>query len=158
MKHPLPLLLAAFPLITLLSLTSCDRDNYLDWKYLNQSWFDAHQNDEGWQTTESGLMYRVIYEGIGDLKPGNKSIVYITYSGTFFNGYEFDSSDYSSMYVSDLCEGFIEGLKMMKQNAIYEFRIPYELGYGEDGSSPIPPYTVLIFKVELHNFWTTSSS
>ena len=42
----------------------------------------------------------------------------------------------------------------MRKNAIYEFRIPQELGYGEEGSSPIPPYTTLIFRVELHDFQT----
>ena len=51
--------------------------------------------------------------------------------------------------------GFTEGLKLMKEFGTYEFYIPYELGYGVKGagtegtSSHIPPYSTLIFRVEL---------
>ena len=68
--HTSRLLLAAATLLAAFAFSSCERDKYLDWKYINQSWYDEHKNDEGWHTTESGLMYRVIYDGIGDLKPG----------------------------------------------------------------------------------------
>lgn len=154
--HTSRLLLAAATLLAALAFSSCERDKYLDWKYINQSWYDEHKNDEGWHTTESGLMYRVIYDGIGDLKPGSKSAVLVSYRGTYFNGNEFDSGEMATLSVSGVVEGFAEGLKMMRKNAIYEFRIPQELGYGEEGSSPIPPYTTLIFRVELHDFQTLS--
>ena len=58
-------------------------------------------------------------------------------------------------YVSDFVPGFSEGLKKMHEFGIYEFYIPYDLGYGIDGtglegtSSHIPPYSTLIFRVEL---------
>ena len=156
--HTSRLLLAAAALLATFAFSSCERDKYLDWKYINQSWYDEHKNDEGWHTTESGLMYRVIYDGIGDLKPGSKSAVLVSYRGTYFNGNEFDSGEMATLSVSGVVEGFAEGLKMMRKNAIYEFRIPQELGYGEEGSSPIPPYTTLIFRVELHDFQTISQS
>jgi FKBP-type peptidyl-prolyl cis-trans isomerase FklB len=61
------------------------------------------------------------------------------------------------MYVNALVDGFREGLKVMNETGIYEFYIPYELGYGIKGagtegtSSHIPPYSTLIFHVTLND-------
>lgn len=153
MKRTTYLLLAA-AFFSLMSFSSCERDKYLDWKYLNQSWYNEHKNDEGWNTTESGLQYKIINEGIGDKRPNSKSGVLVTYSGTYINGKEFDSAENSYLTVSGVVSGFGEALKLMKQNAIYEIRVPYEIGYGEDGNGAIPPYTTLIFRITLNQFWT----
>lgn len=37
----------------------------------------------------------------------------------------------------------------MPVGATWELYIPYELGYGEAGSGPIPPFSALIFKITL---------
>ncbi len=148
------LFLLFFISLSFISLTSCKEDKYLDWRYINQQWLEQHKNDEGWKTTASGLQYKVIYEGIGDDRPSSKSAVTIAYTGTYINGVSFDSTTGYSGYLSSFVAGFQEGLKLMKENAIYEFRIPYELGYGDEGGSTIPPYTTLIFSVELKDFWT----
>ena len=82
-------------------------------------------------------------------------MVEIQYSGKLINGYQFDANDEYVGYVNSFVAGFSEGLKKMNEFGIYEFYIPYDLGYGIDGtgtegtSSYIPPYSTLIFYVEL---------
>ena len=82
-------------------------------------------------------------------------MVTIKYSGKLINGYEFDANDNYTAYVNNFVAGFAEGLKKMQEFGIYELYIPYDLGYGSKGtgtegsSSHIPPYSTLIFYVEL---------
>ena len=162
MKH-IKFLLSLFVLFSVFTFTSCKEDKYLDWKYINQQWYNQQKQmaaTEGseWQITESGILYKVIGEGIGDNnysgRPNDKSAVTITYTGRFFNDKSFDSNTKYSNYLSGFVPGFQESLKLMKRNAIYEVIIPYELGYGEDGGTSIPPYTTLQFRIELVEFWT----
>jgi FKBP-type peptidyl-prolyl cis-trans isomerase FklB len=37
----------------------------------------------------------------------------------------------------------------MPEGSVWELYIPYELAYGERGTQGIPPFSTLIFKVEL---------
>ena len=107
---------------------------------------------DGITTTASGLQYRVIAEGTGKA-PGATSQVTVHYAGTLINGEEFDSSykrgEPISFGLDGVISGWTEGVQLMKEGGKYEFFIPYDLGYGERGSSNIPPYATLIFTVEL---------
>ena len=46
-------------------------------------------------------------------------------------------------------KGWTEALKMMPEGSTWELFIPYDLAYGENGTQNIPPYSTLIFKVEV---------
>lgn len=168
MKRTTYLLLAA-ALFSLMSFSSCERDKYLDWKYLNQSWYNEQKSlkednsDKNyWTETESGLLYRIVPggEGIGDKHPSDKSWVNYQCTGVLFNGKVFQETANleSTINVKDskynIITGLQEGIKMMKKNAVYEFIVPYEIGYGEDGNGTIPPYTTLKFKIILSDFGT----
>jgi FKBP-type peptidyl-prolyl cis-trans isomerase len=107
-------------------------------------------------TTPSGLQYKCIFAGHAtSARPDDAKMVEIKYSGSLINGYQFDAADSYVGYVSSFVAGFSEGLKKMNEFGIFEFYIPYELGYGINGtgsegtSSHIPPYSTLIFQVEL---------
>ena len=138
--------------------SSCKQNDWLDWKTQNELWLIENAKRDGVETTPTGLQYKCIYQGVGpesSARPDDAKIVTIAYSGKLINGYEFDSSDAYDGYVRDFVAGFSEGLKKMYQWGIYEFYIPYNLGYGKEGagtegtSSHIPPYSTLIFHVEL---------
>ena len=45
MKHHTSRLLLAAVLLAAFAFSSCERDKYLDWKYINQSWYEQHKND-----------------------------------------------------------------------------------------------------------------
>lgn len=143
-------------LFVVLMVSSCKQNDWLDWKAQNELWLAQNAQRDGVQTSPSGLQYKCIREGEeGFARPDDTKMVTIKYSGKLINGYQFDASDSYKGYVSNFVPGFTEGLKKMKQFGIYEFYIPYDLGYGINGrgtegtSSHIPPYSTLIFRVEL---------
>lgn len=107
----------------------------------------------GVKTTASGLQYQVIQEGEGP-NPAAEDIVKVHYRGTLIDGTEFDSSysgeEPASFPLNRVIPAWTEGVQLMKVGAKYRFFVPYQLGYGEQGAPPdIPPYSTLIFDVEL---------
>ena len=102
--------------------------------------------------TGSGLQYEVISEGSGP-KPAATDMVEVNYKGTFTDGTEFDSSysrgEPARFPLNGVIPGWTEGIQLMNVGSKYKFYIPSELGYGPQGGGPIPPYSLLIFEVEL---------
>jgi FKBP-type peptidyl-prolyl cis-trans isomerase len=102
--------------------------------------------------TPSGLQYEIITETEGE-KPKENSIVRVYYMGTFTDGTPFDSSnedDGAYIPLEMVIGGWTEGLMLMSVGSKYRFYIPSNLAYGKEGiQSIIPPYSTLIFTVEL---------
>lgn len=108
---------------------------------------------EGVVTTKSGLQYEVLTEGTGK-SPKATDRVRCHYEGRLINGDVFDSSyqrdEPADFGLNQVIAGWTEGVQLMKEGAKYRFFIPYVLGYGERGAgSQIPPYSTLVFDVEL---------
>lgn len=144
-------------LLIIVLVSGCKRNGWLDWKIENQLWLLENATKEGIVTTPTGLQYKCIEPGWDkSARPDDTKIVTITYEGSLINGYVFDAAIETPMYVNTVIAGFAEGLKKMHQYGIYEFYIPYNLAYGKNGSGVegsekfIPPYSTLIFHVELH--------
>jgi FKBP-type peptidyl-prolyl cis-trans isomerase len=106
----------------------------------------------GISITSSGLQYEVISEGTG-AKPGRDDTVRVNYEGTFTDGTVFDSSyqrgEPVEFPLSGVIPGWTEGIQLMSEGARYRFYIPSDLAYGPQGRPSIPPYSPLIFEVEL---------
>jgi len=118
-----------------------------------EAFLAANADKPGVEVTESGLQFRVIEEGDG-VRPGADDRVTVHYRGRLINGVEFDSSyargEPATFGLSQVIPGWTEGLQLMQQGATYEFFIPSELAYGEQGRpGPIGPNSTLIFEVEL---------
>jgi FKBP-type peptidyl-prolyl cis-trans isomerase FklB len=108
---------------------------------------------DGVVTLASGLQYQVIKEGEGR-QPKATDSVKCHYEGFLVDGTLFDSSiqrgEPAVFGLQQVIAGWTEGLQLMKEGAKYRFFIPYMLGYGESGAGQsIPPYSALIFDVEL---------
>lgn len=104
-------------------------------------------------TTESGLQYEVLTAAEGP-KPLATNSVTVHYVGQLINGEMFDSSvdrgEPATFPLNRVIGGWTEGVQLMSEGAKYRFYIPYELGYGARGAgAAIPPYSTLIFDVEL---------
>lgn len=104
---------------------------------------------------ESGLQYEIIEAGEeGSDKPTKESKVRTHYHGTFIDGKVFDSSydrgQPAEFPVGGVIAGWTEALQLMNKGAKWKLFIPYNLAYGAQGSpGGIPPYSALVFDVEL---------
>jgi len=111
---------------------------------------------DGANSTESGLLYRIVQEGSGD-KPAADSTVTVHYRGTLIDGVEFDSSysrgEPTSFGLGSIIPGWNEILQMMPAGSKWEVVIPPHLAYGVGGAPPaIPPQATLVFEIELISF------
>lgn len=106
------------------------------------------------KTTNSGLQYEVLVEGNGPV-PTIDNEVKTKYVGTFIDGTEFDKSDNHGgtvdFPVSRVIRGWTEALMMMPVGSKWKIYVPQDLAYGAnpDPRSGIPPYSMLIFEMEL---------
>ena len=115
---------------------------------------EANGKREGVTTTKSGLQYEVLTPGKGERSPKATDTVVCHYEGRLVSGKVFDSSyernQPAEFGLNQVIPGWTEGLQLMSEGAKFRFYIPYLLGYGEQGAGPsIPPYSTLVFDVEL---------
>ncbi len=120
-----------------------------------EAFLQANAKKEGIQTTESGLQYEILEKGKSDKKPVVGNRVTVHYQGKLLNGHPFDSSyergEPATFGLTQVIKGWTEGLQLMNEGAKYRFFLPYQLGYGASGTpnGDIPPFSVLVFEVEL---------
>ncbi|UII78846.1 peptidylprolyl isomerase [Flagellimonas sp. CMM7] len=111
----------------------------------------------GFDTTESGLRFKMIQQGSGAKAEKGKTVS-VHYEGSLTNGQVFDSS-YSrnqpidfALGVGQVIPGWDEGIALLKVGDKARFVIPSNLAYGSAGAGGvIPPDATLIFDVELMN-------
>ena len=118
--------------------------------YLRENYPDAIPS-------RTGLYYHRIQIGKGD-QPIPGSIVKVHYTGYLLDGTKFDSSvDRGEPYEFPLGQGQVikgwdEGISYMRKGETGVLIIPSSLGYGDRGSRTIPPFSSLVFEVELVDF------
>lgn len=105
----------------------------------------------------SGFVFIPLSEGDGTHpKEGDK--VAFHYNGYFLNGEIFDTSyDKSYPLIVELGSDMIiigleEALKLMDKGGKAKVIIPFYLAYNDLESAPVPPYSNLIFEIELIDF------
>ena len=95
-------------------------EKYADYKAENEKFLAENKTKDGVKTTASGLQYKVITEGKGEI-PADQVI-----------------------------KGWTEALTMMPVGSKWELYIPQELAYGaRESGNQIKPFSTLIFEVEL---------
>lgn len=119
----------------------------------NMEFLTINSIKEGVKTTPSGLQYKVLQEGHGEIATKDDEVE-VKYEGRLIDGTIFDSSyerdpQTTKFRPTQVIKGWTEALTMMPEGSIWELYIPQELGYGARQAGKIPPYSTLIFKVEL---------
>ncbi|MEP1448051.1 MAG: FKBP-type peptidyl-prolyl cis-trans isomerase [Paraglaciecola sp.] len=117
------------------------------------AYLEANAKKEGVVVTESGLQYKEIVAGDGEMPTSDKTVV-VHYTGTLTDGTEFDSSykrgQPAEFPVTGVIKGWVEALQLMNVGDKFELAIPSDLAYGAKGSGPtIGPDATLLFEVEL---------
>ena len=104
------------------------------------------------QTTASGLQYKIITKGTGEI-PQATDKVKVNYEGRLVDGTVFDSSykrgQPIDFYANQVIKGWTEALTMMPVGSKWMLYIPQQLAYGSREQGKIPPFSTLIFTVEL---------
>ena len=110
---------------------------------------------EGFDQTESGLLYKIIQKGDG-IKPQKGQNVSVHYKGMFAEGGVFDDSYKRGnpiefpIGMGNVIPGWDEGILLLNKGDKARFVIPSHLAYGEAGAGGvIPPNATLVFDVEL---------
>ena len=109
---------------------------------------------EGVKSLPSGVQYEIVRSGPAEgLKPTEADEVKVHYEGKLADGEVFDSSYErgvpAAMPLSGLIPAWLEVLPLMRPGDEWIITVPPEMGYGESGQGPIPPNSVLIFRIEL---------
>ncbi len=117
-----------------------------------KAYMEANAKRTGVVQTASGLQYEVLKQGTG-AKPAATDKVKVHYHGTLIDGTVFDSSvdrgEPVSFELNRVIPGWTEGVQLMNVGSKYRFVIPSDLGYGSRPAGSIPPFSTLIFEVEL---------
>jgi len=117
-----------------------------------KAFLEENKKRKGVNVTASGLQYEILVDGKGE-KPKATDQVTCHYTGTLTDGKVFDSSVQRGqplkIGVNQVIAGWTEALQLMGVGSKWKVFIPYNLGYGEQGTQGIPPYSTLIFEVEL---------
>ncbi len=135
------------------SLVRSEEGKYSE--FIGKRYLEENKKRAGVSTTASGLQYLVTEKGSGD-SPSENSKVTVHYTGRLVTGDVFDSSvdrgEPISFSLKQVIPGWTEGLQLMNKGAKYRFFIPSEIGYGGNPAGKIPPYSTLIFDVQLIDF------
>ncbi|MEP2990084.1 MAG: FKBP-type peptidyl-prolyl cis-trans isomerase [Parasphingorhabdus sp.] len=118
----------------------------------NEQFLAANAEENGVETTESGLQYKILKPGEGS-SPTVTDTALVKYEGRLRDGTIFDANEQTPMPVGGVVPGFSEALQLMKKGGEYRIWIPSELAYGEVSPGPeIPANSLLTFDVTLMDF------
>ena len=110
---------------------------------------------DGVQVLPSGVEYKVIKAGPQISRhPTPADIVTVQYDGSLLNGQVFDSSSKNpsgdaTFPLKGLIQGWVDVVQQMKEGDEWMVWIPPSAGYGDKQKGPIPPNSVLVFRLKL---------
>jgi len=120
---------------------------------VGKEYLDFNKIQEDVSETESGLQYKILTKGEGEVHPTRTSKVKVHYHGTLIDGTVFDSSvdrgQPISFGLNQVITGWTEGVQLMVEGDKMRFVIPSHLAYGNRNAGKIAAGSTLIFEVEL---------
>jgi FKBP-type peptidyl-prolyl cis-trans isomerase FkpA len=84
--------------------------------------------------------------------PTIADVALVNYKGTLPDGKVFDQGERAVFPLQGVIPGFTKALEQMQRGGKYRIVIPWQLGYGDKASGPIPAKSDLTFEVELLDF------
>lgn len=106
------------------------------------------------QWCEAGFYYEVVRAGAGDRAQLNQRVTFDYKGYNMLSGAMIDQTYGNEAITVTLNDGIFTGLRiglqLMQAGALYRFYFPNALVFGSKGSRVIPPFTAMIYEVELH--------
>ncbi len=163
----------------LFSALSCEKTETFDslWKEGNEAAFAEITANSSYTKLESAsnngfIMYKEVQDGKSGIKPKFTDQVKVLYTGWYKNDWTksdtytdengnkitnkiiFDSTANrnnipSTMFPSNMIDGFATALQHMEVGDKWEVWIPWKLGYGTSTQNSIRGYTTLVFEIEI---------
>lgn len=102
-----------------------------------------------------GFYYEVLQEGSGPTAQPNQRVTFDYRGYNMLTGELLDQT-YGTSGSITIClnetvfKGLWMGMQMMRSGSIYRFYFPNALVFGSKGANVIPPFTAMIYEVELH--------
>ena len=106
----------------------------------------------GVRSLPSGLEYKVVTAGPAGPSPKEGDVIKVQYEGTLTSGKVFDATPPGKsvlMPFQGLIPAWMEAISLMHVGDEWMLYAPPALAYGPEGAGPIPPNSVLVFKVRL---------
>jgi len=140
----------------LIIIASCDTDT-TDYGPIDKKIIEDYLADSNLtaQSTASGLYYIIEKPG-GANHPNINSVVVANYKGYLTDGTVFDESKTGSpvsFALNSVIRGWQEGLQLIGVKGKIKLLVPSSLGYGSSGKGNVPANAVMIFDIELVEFY-----
>jgi len=147
---------ALFGLAALTLLTACSGESADQSAEAAAFYMEQNGRQDGVETLPSGVQYRVVRAGSPNgAQPDSNDLVSVNYEGALTDGTVFDSSYDrgvpAAMALDRLIPAWQEAIPHMRVGDEWTLWVPPSQGYGASGSGPIPPNSVLVFRIELLN-------
>lgn len=106
------------------------------------------------QRTTEGFYYEILRQGTGAQVKENYRATFDFRNFNMFTGEMYNQS-YGKTPITTVVNdhiflGLNKGLQMMNEGSHYRFYFPSRVAFGADGSRTIPPYTPIIYEVEVY--------
>lgn len=124
--------------------------NKFKYRDASEQFMRDNANRPGVVTLPDGLQYKVETMGSGEPATIDDTVCCI-YKGTFVSGRSFDSSrgHVAKLRVNSLIPGFAKALCLLPKGTRAKIYIPWELGYGAEGTNSVEPYSALVYDIEI---------
>ena len=117
---------------------------------VSEEFINRNKKRPGVVTLPSGLQYKIERMGDGAVA-GSYDTVSCVYKGSYPNGAVFESSrnEVVELQVNSLINGLAEALMTLPVGTNCKLYIPWNLAYGENGTGTVPPYSALVYDLEI---------
>ncbi len=144
-------LLFIIPFLVLTLMLSCSKD-YYDTKDAGENFLIEVENIEGVEKLASGIRYKILFDNKHGSYPQyaepNEISYKAKYSTRFIDGTVLTEEIEGVNPFSDVTF-WLDVIPRMRVGAKWRVWVPYDYVYGEDGTSGVDPYTVLVYDIEL---------
>ena len=127
-----------------------DYYNRIVFRLPSEEFIAKNKKRNGVTTLSGGAQVKIEREGTGEIATPNSTVGYI-YKATYINGNVAESSrgEVVEANVNTLPPGLAEVVTTLPVGTKCKVYLPWQLAYGAKGSNRVPPYSALVYDVEI---------